>query len=103
MTSLEIIAIAAILAGVLDLTATSTLMKLQGVPLKRLLQTIASGVLGPPPSKKGRSLPPQVCSFISSSHSSSPSSTTPPAANYPSFWSTRSSPEFSTASPLTSS
>lgn len=46
MTSVEIISLAGLLSGTLDLTATSTLMSTQGVPMKRLLQTIASGALG---------------------------------------------------------
>ncbi len=54
MTSLEVIPIAGLLAGGLDLTATSTLMKIQGIPLKRLLQTIASGALGPSAFKAGK-------------------------------------------------
>ena len=46
MTNLETISLAGLLSGVLDLTATSTLMSTQGVPLTRLLQTIASGAIG---------------------------------------------------------
>jgi uncharacterized membrane protein YagU involved in acid resistance len=46
MTNLEVISLAGLLSGTLDLAATSTLMSSQGVPLKRLLQTIASGALG---------------------------------------------------------
>ena len=66
MTSLKIILFAALLASVLDLTATSILMKIQGIPFKRLLQTIASGALGPSAfksGKKGRRS--RTCSFIS--------------------------------------
>lgn len=46
MTNVEAISLAGLLSGTFDLTATSTLMSTQGVPLKRLLQTIASGALG---------------------------------------------------------
>ena len=46
MTNLEVISIAGLISGALDLTATSTLLKSQGVPIQRLLQTIASGILG---------------------------------------------------------
>jgi uncharacterized membrane protein YagU involved in acid resistance len=46
MTSLETISLAGLLSGTLDLTATSTLVKTQGIPVERLLQTIASGALG---------------------------------------------------------
>jgi uncharacterized membrane protein YagU involved in acid resistance len=46
MTSVEIISLAGLLSGTLDITATSTLMRLQGVPFERLLQTIASGAVG---------------------------------------------------------
>ncbi len=48
MTSLEVISLAGLLSGVLDLTATSTLVRrTQGIPLERLLQRIASGAFGP--------------------------------------------------------
>ena len=46
MTSLEVISLATLLSGAVDLTATSTLLRSQGVPVQRLLQTIASGALG---------------------------------------------------------
>jgi uncharacterized membrane protein len=46
MTGLLAITAAALLSGVLDLFATSTVMKAQRIPLERLLQTIASGALG---------------------------------------------------------
>jgi hypothetical protein len=46
MTTFGIIALAALLSGVLDLAATSTLMRFQGISFERLLQTIASGALG---------------------------------------------------------
>jgi hypothetical protein len=54
MTSLEVISFASLISGVLDLTATSTLMRAQGVPVERLLQTIASGALGPSAFQGGR-------------------------------------------------
>lgn len=54
MTPLEVISSAGLLSGVLDLTATSTLLKTQGVPMERLLQTIASGGLGPSAFQKGK-------------------------------------------------
>lgn len=46
MTGLETIAVAGLLAGTLDITATSTLFALQGLSLERLWQGIASGALG---------------------------------------------------------
>jgi hypothetical protein len=54
MTSPGVIAIAGLLAGSLDIAATSTLRRTQGVPIERLLQTIASGALGPSAFKGGR-------------------------------------------------
>jgi uncharacterized membrane protein YagU involved in acid resistance len=54
MTSLEIVSLAGLLSGALDITATSTLLKTQGIPLKRLLQTIASGALGPSSFQQGK-------------------------------------------------
>jgi hypothetical protein len=42
----QVVALSACLAGVLDLSATGILMATQGTPIKRLLQFIASGVLG---------------------------------------------------------
>ena len=54
MTSLEVISFTGLISGVLDLTATSTLMRAQGVPVERLLQTIASGALGPSAFQGGR-------------------------------------------------
>jgi uncharacterized membrane protein YagU involved in acid resistance len=53
-TTLEVISLAGLLSGILDLTATSTLVKTQGVPIERLLQTIASGALGPFAFQKGK-------------------------------------------------
>ncbi len=52
--SFEVISLAGLISGVLDLTATSTLMRTQGVPVERLLQTIASGALGPSAFQGGR-------------------------------------------------
>ena len=46
MTPLEVISTAALLAGTLDLLATSTLVRTQGIRFEQLLQTIASGALG---------------------------------------------------------
>lgn len=46
MNALAAIALSACLAGVLDLSATATVMTVQGVPIKRVLQYIASGALG---------------------------------------------------------
>lgn len=46
MTGLGTVAIAGLLAGTLDITATSTLFALQGLSLERLWQGIASGALG---------------------------------------------------------
>jgi hypothetical protein len=55
MTSLEVISLAGLLAGVLDLTATSTLVRrTQGIPLERLLQRIASGAFGPSAFEGGK-------------------------------------------------
>jgi hypothetical protein len=54
MTTLEVISLAGLAAGVLDITATSTLLKAQGIPIERLLQTIASGALGPSAFQKGK-------------------------------------------------
>ena len=54
MTGIEIITLAGVLAGILDITATSTLMALQGMPLERLWQGIASGALGTAAFKGGK-------------------------------------------------
>ena len=54
MTSLETISLAGLLSGTLDLTATSTLVKTQGIPVERLLQTIASGALGSSAFQRGK-------------------------------------------------
>jgi hypothetical protein len=47
MTTVKIIALSAFLAGVLDISATATIMTAQGIPITRVLQVIASGALGP--------------------------------------------------------
>jgi hypothetical protein len=54
LNSMEIITLAGLLAGALDITATSTLMSLQGMPLERLWQGIASGALGTSAFKGGK-------------------------------------------------
>lgn len=46
MTSSAIVGIAGLLAGVLDLTATSTLFIMKGGSFEKILQFIASGALG---------------------------------------------------------
>jgi uncharacterized membrane protein YagU involved in acid resistance len=51
--STEIITFAGLLAGALDITATSTLMSLQGMPPERLWQGVASGALGTSAFKGG--------------------------------------------------
>jgi uncharacterized membrane protein YagU involved in acid resistance len=54
MTTIGVIALAGLLSGALDIAATSTLVKTQGVALERLYQTIASGALGPSSFKGGK-------------------------------------------------
>jgi hypothetical protein len=54
MTSLEVISLAGLFSGVIDLAATSTLVRTQGITIERLLQTIASGALGTSAFKGGR-------------------------------------------------
>ena len=54
MNGTETITLAGLVAGVLDITATSTLFALQGLPLERLWQGIASGALGPSAFKGGK-------------------------------------------------
>jgi len=46
MTGFVAISAAALLSGILDLSATSSIMKAQGTSFERLLQGIASGALG---------------------------------------------------------
>jgi hypothetical protein len=45
---------AGLIAGSLDITATSILVRSQGIAIQKLLQTIASGVLGPRAFDLGR-------------------------------------------------
>jgi hypothetical protein len=54
MPNLEVISLAGLLAGVLDLTASSTLVRTQGIPFERLLQIIASGAFGPSAFQGGK-------------------------------------------------
>ena len=54
MTRLGVITIAGLIAGVLDLAATSTLMRAKGIAVEQLLQSIASGALGPSAFKGGK-------------------------------------------------
>ena len=54
MSGGQVVALSACLAGILDLSATGTLMATQGTPIKRLLQFIASGVLGASAFNGGR-------------------------------------------------
>ena len=54
MTSLGVITIAGLIAGVLDIAVTSTLMRAKGIAVEQLLQSIASGALGPSAFKGGK-------------------------------------------------
>lgn len=54
MTSIEVISLAGLFSGVLDLAATSTLVRTQCITIEGLLQTIASGALGTSAFKGGR-------------------------------------------------
>lgn len=54
MTGLKVIVLAGLVAGTLDITATSTLFALQGLSLERLWQGIASGALGGRAFKGGK-------------------------------------------------
>jgi len=56
MTGLDTVAVAGLLAGTLDITATSTLFALQGLSLERLWQGIASGLLGSPAFSGGKKI-----------------------------------------------
>jgi uncharacterized membrane protein YagU involved in acid resistance len=47
LTDLGVIALAGLTCGVLDITCTLTLSRLNGIAPMRLLQTVASGLLGP--------------------------------------------------------
>ncbi|HMF65475.1 MAG TPA: hypothetical protein VK608_15405 [Edaphobacter sp.] len=53
MTNAGAILFAGIFAGCLDLIATTTLVRARGIPFQKLLQTIASGALGPSAYKHG--------------------------------------------------
>src|SRR5882757_592374 len=46
LASLQVILLAGLTCGVLDISVTLTLSKLNGIPPKRLLQGVASGALG---------------------------------------------------------
>jgi hypothetical protein len=46
MAAFQTIALSAGLAGLLDISATATVGSLQGMPVKRLLQFVASGAIG---------------------------------------------------------
>ena len=54
LAGLEVISIAGLTCGVLDISCTLTLMKLQGTGPMRLLQAVASGLLGPKSFAGGR-------------------------------------------------
>lgn len=54
MTALGTVVSAGLLAGVLDITATSTLFAAQGLSVERLWQGIASGALGDSAFKGGK-------------------------------------------------
>jgi len=47
MTAIAAIATASLIAGALDISATGTLLRLQGMPFEKLLQRIAGGIMGP--------------------------------------------------------
>jgi uncharacterized membrane protein YagU involved in acid resistance len=47
MNPIAAIAAASLIAGILDISATGTLLRLQGVPFQKLLQRVAGGVMGP--------------------------------------------------------
>jgi len=53
LTGTQIVGSAGLIAGSLDLAATSILVKSQGIPFQRLLQTIASGTAGPEAFEQG--------------------------------------------------
>ena len=46
MTTAAAVALSALVAGTLDITATGSLMRAQGVPFPRLMQGVASGAIG---------------------------------------------------------
>jgi hypothetical protein len=53
LTGTETVILAGLIAGSLDLTATGLLMRSQGVPFQKLLQTIAGGAIGPMAYEQG--------------------------------------------------
>jgi hypothetical protein len=53
--SVEVISLAGLTSGVLDITCTMTLNKFKGTAATQTLQTIASGLLGPKSFEGGRS------------------------------------------------
>jgi hypothetical protein len=55
LADLEVISVAGLICGVLDISCTLTLMKLSGTEPMRLLQAVASGVLGSKSFAGGRS------------------------------------------------
>jgi hypothetical protein len=55
LADLEVISIAGLTCGVLDITCTLTLNKLKGVEPVRMLRAIASGILGPKAFTSGSS------------------------------------------------
>ena len=46
MTTAGAVALSALVSGTLDVTATGSLMRAQGVPFRRLMQAVASGAMG---------------------------------------------------------
>ena len=54
LTDLEVISIAGLICGVLDISCTLTLSRLNGIKPLRLLQAVASGALGPKSFTGGR-------------------------------------------------
>jgi hypothetical protein len=54
MTAAETVVVAGLLAGTLDISATSTLFTLQGLSVERLWQGIASGALGSSAFSRGK-------------------------------------------------
>jgi len=55
MTAIAAIATASLIAGTLDISATGTLLRLQGMPFEKLLQRIAGGIMGPASLNGGKS------------------------------------------------
>ena len=52
-TGIEAIVLSGCVAGVLDISATGTLMRAQGMQFRKLLQFVASGALGPAAALEG--------------------------------------------------